>query len=129
MDAANRSQLFTLGNIIGYFRYEPLTTLIMYLTSCVTRNPGVFLFIYASISIAINAITYKKSSPLIFVSLAVYACHLYINKDMNQIRFGLASALYVLSLLYQSERKYIQCGLLFILACLAHETAYAGIFF
>ncbi len=126
-DIATKSTSIDLNKIVSLFRYEPITTLIMYVVSIFTKDAGVFLLVYAAITITINAISYKKVSPLIILSLAVYSSHLYINKDLNQIRFGLASALFVLSVIYYSERKYFISIIIFILAFLSHQTAFAGV--
>lgn len=116
----------SLHNIIEQFKYEPLTTFLMYVVSLFTNNPDIFMLCYAALSVFINAYTYKKFSPLFLISIAIYSSHLFINKEMNQIRFGLSSALFVLSVCFYSQGKYKYTLFFQVLAILAHQTAIAG---
>ena len=112
--------------IIHQFKYEPLTTFIMYIVSLLSSDADVFILAYAMISVSVNCYAFKKFSPLVLVSIAIYSSHLFINKEMNQIRFGLSSAFFILSVCYYSQGKTLITLVLQLIAILAHQTALAG---
>ena len=70
------------------FRYEPAIYAIAGLTRIFTANPDIFMFVFTVIAVCVNAWYFRKLTPLPIVALAVYSAHLFINKDINQIRFG-----------------------------------------
>lgn len=122
-----KSVMLSIGDIINQYKYEPITTIVMMAVSIFTKNADIFIFAYLLISVFINSYTYKKYSPLFLISLAVYSSHLYLNKDLNQIRFGLSSALFVLSMCYLHENKYTKSIIFIVMAALSHQTALAGV--
>ncbi|WP_241647865.1 EpsG family protein [Rosenbergiella metrosideri] len=126
-EIAEKSVTLGLSQILSLFRYEPITTLLMYITSLFSKSADVLLMTYATISIMITSLTYKKVSPYILISLCIFSAHLLINKDMNQIRFGIASALYVYSLTFLSEKKIKLFIVIYLLSVLSHQTATAGL--
>lgn len=121
--------LFDFDQVKNDYRYESFFLYLAYLISSFTRNGYVFIFIIALISVSINAITYKKASNLILVSLSIYSAHLFINKDMNQIRFGLSSAFGMLSVLFLLERRWFYAIAFLILSSQSHSTGYALLLF
>lgn len=121
--------LFDFDQVKNDYRYESFFLYLAYLISSFTRNGYVFIFIIALISVSINAITYKKASNLILVSLSIYSAHLFINKDMNQIRFGLSSAFGMLSILFLLERRWFYAIAFLILSSQSHSTGYALLLF
>ncbi|HDS1151430.1 TPA: EpsG family protein [Pluralibacter gergoviae] len=126
-EISNKTITLSITSIIEQYKYEPVTTFFMDVVAQFTKNADIFMFVYLMISVSINSYAYKKYTPLILVSLAIYSSHLYLNKDLNQIRFGLSSALFVLSLCFYSESKYYKVVIFMVLACLTHQTALAGI--
>ncbi len=66
-----------------------------WLTSLFSHNASVFLFVFCAIAVSINTYFFKKMSPYPVLALALYSAHIFINKDINQIRFGLSSALFL----------------------------------
>lgn len=57
------------------------------------------------------------------MALAVYSAHLFINKDMNQIRFGLCSAFLMGFVWHMSRRSKSGMITTFILSFISHATA------
>ncbi|MDI9106501.1 EpsG family protein [Serratia marcescens] len=117
----------SLGDIKDKYRYEPVFIYLAYISSFITKNSNWFLLFVCFFAVNINAITFKKYSPLILVSLCLYSVHLFINKDMNQIRFGISSAFAVASFCYLSQDKYTKALILFVCCILSHNTGYAAI--
>ncbi|WP_158783999.1 EpsG family protein [Pantoea sp. BAV 3049] len=112
-----------LASAMDQFRYEPAIYLISCLVRIFTTNADVFIFFYCMISVCVNAHYFRKLSPLPIVALAVYSAHLFINKDLNQIRFGLSSAFFLGFVYHLSIRnKAGSAGLLF-LSFISHATA------
>lgn len=105
------------------FRYEPAIYFIALISRVFSKNADIFIFIYCMIAVCVNSFYFKKLSPLPLVALAVYSAHLFINKDMNQIRFGLSSA-FLLGFVYHTCNKNKKGMVkLFILSFISHATA------
>ncbi len=112
---------------IEEFRYEPAIYAIAGITRLFTANPDIFIYVFAVLCVGVNAHYFRKLTPLPLVALAVYSAHLFINKDMNQIRFGLCSA-FLLGFVYHMSRRS-KSGMLttFILSFISHATAIVAI--
>lgn len=78
-----------------------------------------FLFV-ACLSTALNVNSFKKYSPVFLICILYYFVHLYVLKEMIQIRAGLASALCVFGVRYLSEEKYRKSLLIIALAISIH---------
>lgn len=104
------------------FRYEPAIYAIAGITRVFTANPDIFIYVFTVIAVGINAWYFRKLTPLPIVALAVYSAHLFINKDMNQIRFGLCSA-FLMGFVYHMSRRS-KSGMIttFILSFISHAT-------
>ncbi|WP_244182783.1 EpsG family protein [Pantoea wallisii] len=109
------------------FRYEPMIYAIAGATRIFTANPDIFLFVFAVIAVGVNAHYFRKLTPLPLVALAVYSAHLFINKDMNQIRFGLCSAFLMGFVYHMSRRSKSGMFTTFILSFISHATAIVSI--
>lgn len=118
----NMDDYSTLAKI---YRYESFFTLLAGVLAIFTRESYFFLLLICIIAVATNAWCYKKYSPLILCSLCLYSTHLFINKDMNQIRFGLCSAFTVAAILLAQDRKWIWAAVAMLLATQSHSTGYA----
>ncbi|MGK3116500.1 EpsG family protein [Candidatus Pantoea formicae] len=109
------------------FRYEPAIYAIAGITRVFTANPDIFIYVFTVIAVGINAWYFRKLTPLPIVALAVYSAHLFINKDMNQIRFGLCSA-FLMGFVYHMSRRS-KSGMIttFILSFISHATGIVAI--
>lgn len=109
-------------NAVINFRYEPAIYAIAGFTRIFTANPDIFIFVFTVIAVCVNANYFRKLTPIPLVALAVYSAHLFINKDMNQIRFGLCSA-FLLGFVYHFARRS-KSGMIttFILSFISHAT-------
>lgn len=122
-DFIRRIQVNGFFNTVAFFRYEPLIFAIATLTSLISHNASTFLFVFSILAVGTNAIFFKKMSPYPVMALALYSAHIFINKDMNQIRFGLSSALFLGVIWALYLRRYWLATGFFILSFLSHNTA------
>lgn len=65
------------------------------------------IFIFAVLGVSVKLIAIRKLTPLIWASLLIYFSHYYILHEFTQIRIGVATGFVLLSLYYQSDKKYI----------------------
>jgi len=85
-----------------------------------------FFILYACLGIVIKFIAIKKFKVNKFIALFVYISLYFVLHDMTQIRVGVASAFFMLSLSYYKENK--NRALVFQLcAILFHYSALAGL--
>lgn len=113
------------ATITDTYRYEKLFMLLAWFFSMFTEESYYFLLFVAFVAVSTNAYCYKKYSPLILCSLCLYSAHLFINKDMNQIRFGLCSAFAVACICSAAGRKYWLSIVFLVLSTQSHNTGYA----
>ncbi|MXP58559.1 EpsG family protein [Pantoea sp. Taur] len=107
---------------VELFRYEPLIFAIAWLTSLISSNADTFLFVFSILAVVTNAVFFRKMSPYPILALALYSAHIYINKDMNQIRFGLSSALFLGVLWCLYLKRYLGAFGFFLLSFFSHNT-------
>ncbi|WP_380179198.1 EpsG family protein [Kalamiella sp. sgz302252] len=123
-DAFNeRIRVNGLADTIAYFRYEPLIFALAFLIRLISQNADIFLFVFCLLAVSVNATFFKKMSPYPIVALALYSAHIFINKDMNQIRFGLSSALFLGVLWYIYQQRYWVALVFTLLSFFSHNTA------
>lgn len=114
--------VFGIEYAVHFFRYEPITYLISILTDFFTNNPTFFIFAYCLISVSINSFFFIRLTSLPAISIAIYSSHLFINKDMNQIRFGLSSAFFLGFVCFLISNKRVKCFSFFLLSFFSHAT-------
>ncbi|MGY6038923.1 EpsG family protein [Aeromonas sp. AE23HZ002T15] len=99
---------------------------ILYLISSMINGlgaPSYFLFFtFSTLSLTIYWRCFLKSSSLPWLSLFIYFCHSFLNKEMTQIRNGLSSAFILLALCYIGDKKNIKAYFTFLLSFLAHSS-------
>ncbi|RPE00286.1 EpsG family protein [Candidatus Pantoea deserta] len=122
-DFINRIQVNGFAETVAFFRYEPLIFGLAYLVSLFSHNADIFLFVFCLLAVAVNAVFFKKMSPYPILALALYSAHIFINKDMNQIRFGLSSALFLGVIWYIYQKRYWMALAFTLLSFFSHNTA------
>ncbi|MEZ3499145.1 EpsG family protein [Pantoea sp. KPR_PJ] len=122
-DFINRIQVNGFAETVAFFRYEPLIFVLAWLTSLVSHNADIFLFVFCLLAVSVNAVFFKKMSPYPILALALYSAHIFINKDMNQIRFGLSSALFLGVIWYIYLKRYWMALAFTLLSFFSHNTA------
>lgn len=123
-DFSSQLQVNNYAQITDTYRYEKLFMLLAWLFSFFSKESYYFLFFICVVSVSTNAYCLKKYSPLVLCSLCLYSAHLFINKDMNQIRFGLASCFAIMSICLAANRRMLLALLFFILSTQSHSTGW-----
>ena len=59
-DFINRIQVNGFAETVAFFRYEPLIFGLAWLTSLVSHNADIFLFIFCLLAVVVNAVFFKK---------------------------------------------------------------------
>ncbi|WP_231853305.1 EpsG family protein [Erwinia tasmaniensis] len=124
-DFSRQTSLSGYQTIADIYRYENLFMLLAWVLSWFTHESYFFLLFISFIAVSTNAWVFKKYSPLILCSLCLYSAHLFINKDMNQIRFGLSSAFAVACICSAANRKYFLALIFLACSTQSHSTGYA----
>ncbi|MFK8258241.1 EpsG family protein [Erwinia sp. AnSW2-5] len=124
-DFSRQSSISGYETVADIYRYENLFMLLAWVLSWFTHESYFFLLFVSFIAVSTNAWIFKKYSPLILCSLCLYSAHLFINKDMNQIRFGLSSAFAVACICSAAGRKYFLAFVFLAFSTQSHSTGYA----
>lgn len=82
-----------------------------------------FLLVIASIGIGLKIFAIRMYAPFAALSLAVYLSKYFVLQDMVQIRAGVATAIFLLSIKYIKKRNFIAFSLSIAFACLFHYSA------
>ena len=112
---------------VKLYRYEPVMFLLFEVSSFISSNAGSLIFLFCALSVSINSFFIKKLSPYPILSLSVYSAHNFINKDLNQIRFGLASALFLGFVYFLVKRKFVAGLVFFLLSFFSQATAIVSV--
>ncbi len=123
-DFSRQVRISDYDTITDIYRYEKMFMLLAWIFSWFSNNSYYFLLFIAFIAVGTNACCYKKYSPLILCSLCLYSAHLFINKDMNQIRFGLSSAFAVACICTAAGRNMLWAVLFFLMSAQSHSTGW-----
>jgi len=83
---------------------------------------GVFIIMaFTSVGLSLNF--FRKNTKYFFVALLIYFSHVFILRDMLQIRSGLAASISLYSLVYVQRRQIFKFGLIICLAISFHYAA------
>ncbi len=99
-----------INQLIGYF----------------TDNVFYLFFIFALLTVFFTLISFVKGSPFVAVSILVYFSHVYLYRDMIQIRAGLSYSIFMLALVYYSRKNYSTATIFWISSTLVHFSAFIG---
>ena len=94
--------------------------LICLFLSIFSNSPILMFVVVAGTSVALNLNSFKKYSPFFLICVLYYFVHLYVLKEMIQIRGGLASAICLYSIRFLFNRKYKSFWLFWLLALSIH---------
>lgn len=123
-DYNNYLNLLTLQNSLELLTKEFGFRLLLGLNSWIfNTNVDTFFLLFAILGISIKFYAFTKTSPIPLLSLVLYFLSYFLLHDYTQIRAGVASGIFLLSIQDLSEgskKRYIQKV---ILACLFHWTA------
>ncbi|RZL69173.1 MAG: EpsG family protein [Pedobacter sp.] len=83
---------------------------------------GVF-FIMALSSVTLSLAYFRKHTDFFLIALLIYFSHVFLLRDMLQIRSGLAASISLYSLCYIQQRKLLPFLLIILLASMFHAGA------
>lgn len=98
-------------------------TIIVTLVQLLFDNVVMMFLIYALISMLVHFYGIRKLSSLIFLSLMVYISNYYLLHEMNQIRVGVASGIFLIALYHLGNDDKKKFLLYALLATFFHYTA------
>ena len=83
----------------------------------------IIFFIYALFGVTIKFVAFQRLTPLMTLAIITYIGHYYILHECNQIRAGVASALFLLSVTYIANRQLLRAVCLMLLALFFHYSS------
>lgn len=105
---------------ISNFNMEHGLVILMALVSVFTDDAVIFFLIVAAISVGLNVYVISRFGSFVFLGILIYFTNMYFQKDLNQIRIGLASAVVFLSFFVLYKKKIIFHFSLLFIAILIH---------
>ncbi|EXU75231.1 EpsG family protein [Erwinia mallotivora] len=126
-DFSRQTSMSGFAAVADIYRYENVFMLLAWVLSWFTHESYYFLLFIAFVAVSTNAWVFKKYSPLILCSLCLYSAHLFINKDMNQIRFGLSSAFAVAAICTAAGRRYVVAFIFLLLSSQSQSTGFVTV--
>lgn len=88
----------------------------------------VFFLIVALLTMLFLSIAFRKYTTLPLLAMLLYFARFYLNRDLNQIRSGIASAIVLFSINFIYQRKPVKFILTVLIASQFHTGAYVMIF-
>ena len=122
---------FDTPNIIGFFHiyqdysfhFEYGYDAIMIISKSIISHHIFHFFVVGGLSLAITFFCIRKMSPYFFLSILIFFSHVYLLKDLAQIRSGLAASIILLSFYFLANAKVIKYFSFVLLASSIHLTA------
>ena len=90
-------------SLISHMEYSFI--LIAILLNKISDSPHAIFFVYAIMGVTLKMLAFKKYSDQYILSLAIYLCYFYELHELTQIRAGVASGFFLISILYTAEKK------------------------
>lgn len=108
---------------LGVLRFEPAFSLLTYSIKALYDSSYFYLFVIASIGVGLKFIAIRLYAPYAFLSLLLYFSKYFLLQDMIQIRAGVASAIFLLSIKHIQNRNFWLYTLYIFLASMFHFSA------
>ena len=112
---------------ISNFNMEHGLVILMALVSVFTDDAVIFFLIVATISVGLNVYVITRFGSFVFLGILIYFTNMYFQKDLNQIRVGLASAVVFLSFFVLYKKRIIFHYSLLIIAILIHFSSLVAV--
>nr|WP_068892643.1 EpsG family protein [Pedobacter panaciterrae] len=75
----------------------------------------------ATLSVSLNLIFYRKNTNFVLIALLIYFSHVFLLRDMMQIRSGLAASISLFALCHVESRRFLRFSVLILIAALFHS--------
>lgn len=102
---------------------EPSFTLMCIIARNIWNNIHTLFLLYALLGVTLKFIAIKRLSPCLFVPVAIYIANFYVLHDLTQIRAGVASGFFLMSLKPLSENSKKRAALYMAAAVMFHYSA------
>lgn len=110
---------YSSDNPLAILFVEPSFLLISSIASRMGNDVHGLFLIYAMLGVSLKFIAIRRLSPVLFLPIAIYISDFYVLHDMTQIRAGVASAIFLMSLkpLHEGRKRraalYMAAGIFF----------------
>lgn len=121
-DYDNYERIFRYADF-EFDRYEIGNIVLVKAIRSVTNSLLLFFWFYAIISVGLKFFVIYRSSPSIFLSVAVLMSSVFILHDMIQIRCAVASSFFLFALYFRSRNDYLKCFFFSLLSFAFHYSA------
>ncbi len=102
---------------------EPLFIVLSKLLYVIYPDVQILLLTFALVGVTIKFVAIRQLSPLFFLPLIIYFCNFYLLHEMTQIRAGIASSLFLLTIKPLASGKKLAPLLIILLASTFHLSA------
>lgn len=102
-----------IGYEVGYF-------LLSSLVRSFSDSYTVFLVIVAGLAVGITTFNYYRYTPYVFLALLLYFAHVYLRREMVQIRAGVAAAIGLFLIQQFKERDHLKIAITIAVAMCFH---------
>ncbi|MBG2837008.1 MULTISPECIES: EpsG family protein [Proteus] len=121
-------QMFQQAAILPFHSYQKIHGEFVFLTISgfiyeIFNSPTYVFLFFSTISIFITFKIIFKDSRLAFFSVIIYLSHAFLNKEMIQIRAGIASAIVLFAISMQARGENKRALVLIIISSLFHTSA------
>lgn len=93
---------------------------LFHLLSVFSDSPVFMFLVVAALAVGLNFSSFKAYSPYFLTAVLFYFVHIYVLREMIQIRGGLATAVCLFSLRYLVQKRYTKFVLVWLLAVSIH---------
>lgn len=114
---------------LAILRFEPTFSFLAYLIKTLIDSSYLFFFIIAFIGVGLKFAAIRLYAPYVYLSLLVYFSKYFLLQDMIQIRAGVASAIFLLSIKYIKNNNFLSYTRNICIASSFHFAALAYLFF
>nr|WP_223271599.1 EpsG family protein [Colwellia hornerae] len=106
---------------------EYVFVIINQLISFITDDVFYLFLLFALLTAFFTIFSFVKASPFITISVLVYFSHVYLYRDMIQIRAGLSYAIFMLALVCFAKKNYKASIALWLSSTLIHFSSFLGV--
>lgn len=125
-DSSNYEALFMHpDDRVSAISVEPFFLIICKILYFVSPDAQILLLFFAILGITMKFFAIKRLTPLFFLPLIIYVGNFYILHDLTQIRAGIASGCFLLSIKPLSEDKKLKAFIYILSGALFHYSAFA----
>ena len=112
---------FLISSANGY-RIEPAFSLLNYFVSLFTRDVHIYMLVVAVLVVTLTAVLLYRVSPVPWIGMFVFVSFGFYGNSLSFIRQCVAIAIYLYSIQYIKQKKFIPYLLVILLASTFHKS-------